>query len=104
MSRNRSKAKNSNDQYKDIFDEKGVKFIEQFRTPSLKKIPDLLPTFDYVWKQGDQYWSLSYKYFGNRKYWYVIALLNNKPTESHVSIGETIKIPYDIYQALEVIK
>ena len=55
-------------------------------------------------KNGDKFWLLAHKFFGNRKHWYVIAQLNNKPTESHVKIGESIKIPYNIHEALQEMK
>jgi len=105
MSRNKTKkAVNRNQQYKDVFESRGVEKIEQFRTPVLKPVPDSISTFDYVWKNGDKFWLLAHKIFGDRKLWYIIAQLNNKPTESHVEVGETIKIPYDINEALQEIK
>ena len=102
--RNFSKGKNRNQQYKEIFDERGVKSIEQYRTPILKKIPDTVLTFDYVWKVGDTYNNLAHKFFRNRTYWYIIALINNKPTEAHLQEGEKIKIPYDVNLVLQVIR
>jgi len=104
MSRNKKKAVNTNNQYKEIFEERGVNRIEQYRTPTLKEVPDTIPTFEYIWKYGDNFAIIAHKFFKNKKYWYVIAQLNNKPTEAHVEIGETIKIPYDINLVLQVLR
>ena len=104
MSRNKKMGINSNIQYKDVFDERGVNKIKQFRTPVIKEIPEFISTFDYVWKYGDTFWKLAHRFFQNKNYWYVIAQINNKPTESHVEIGETLKIPIDIYEILQVLR
>jgi len=101
MSRNRKKAINRNKQYKEILEERGVEKIEQFRTPTLKEIPSEVASFEYVWKYGDKFWQLSHLFYGNKKYWYIIAQFNNKPTESHINIGDTIKIPYDVQDVLQ---
>ena len=59
MSRNKKKAVNTNNQYKEIFEERGVNRIEQSRTPTLKEVPGTIPTFEYVWKYGDNF-AISY--------------------------------------------
>jgi len=104
MARNGRKGVNNDTRYKKIFDERGVEEIRQFRTPTIKETPDYITTFDYEWKYGDSFWSISNKFFRNVKYWYIIAQINNKPSESHIAVGETIKIPYDIYEALQVLR
>jgi len=47
----------------------------------------------HLWKIGDRYYKLAHKYYGNAKYWWVIAWYNKKPTESHMQLGETLYIP-----------
>ena len=39
-----------------------------------------------------------------QKVWYVIAGFNRKPTESHVSLGERIRIPVSLADALQVVE
>lgn len=104
MSRNKIKAFNKSDQYKKVLEDRGVKVIEQYRTPIVKAIPNTTPSFEYIWKQGDAFWRLSHKFYGDKQYWYVIAQFNNKPTESHINIGDTINIPYDVNEALQVLR
>ena len=104
MSRNKKIGVNKDNQYKEVLEERGVNKIRQYRTPVLKETPEFMTTFDYTWRYGDTFWKLAHRFFQNKKYWYVIAQVNNKPTESHVKIGETIKIPVDIYEVLQVLK
>ena len=47
---------------------------------------------------------LAHQFYGDFKQWWVIAGFNKKPTESHVKMGDTIRIPKDISEALEVIE
>jgi len=101
LSRTRRTAVNKSQQYKEVLDERGVEKIVQYRTPIIKEIPSSISSFEYVWKYGDKFWLLAHNIYGNKKYWYVIAQFNNKPTESHVSVGEKIKIPYDVQEVLQ---
>lgn len=101
MSRERRKATNRNKQYKEVLEERGVDKIEQYRTPTLTEISSEISSFEYTWKFGDKFWQLAHSFYGNKKYWYIIAQFNNKPTESHLSIGDKIKIPYDLQEVLQ---
>jgi nucleoid-associated protein YgaU len=52
-----------------------------------------LDILTYVWSMGDRYYKLAYRFYGDSKDWWVIAKFNQKPTESHVKIGDIILIP-----------
>jgi nucleoid-associated protein YgaU len=98
-------AVNSEEQYKKLFDKRGVKEITQFRTPQIEQEKlDSVSCNRHVWKYGDLFWKLSSKFYGDPQYWWVIATFNRKPTEGHVEIGELIKIPVDLAEALQVVK
>ena len=101
-------ATNDDEQYKEIFDKRGVREVEQYRTPSFdpieQEVLDSVEINRYVWKFGDLFWKVSARYYGTPKYWWVIAAFNRKPTESHVELGEIIKIPVNIAEALQVVK
>ena len=105
MSRDRRRGTgiNNEEQYADIFEARGVRSIEQLRTPKFSELPQNIDTVVHVWKQGDTFWKLSNRYFGIPKYWYLIAKFNAKPTEAHISEGEEIKIPLNLGQAIEVL-
>jgi len=100
-------AVNNNEMYSDLFEERGVKKITQFRSFSFKKIPqevlDSIQTESYVWKYGDTFSSLASKYYADSKMWWIIAGYNRKPTESLLKIGDTIKIPLSIAEAMRVL-
>ena len=101
---NREKATNSNPMYKNIFDERGVQQIEQYRTPKLK-FPNeeglkKIRTLDYTWKQGDQFWKIASRQYGDPTLWWLIAQFNRKPTEGHLTPGDIIKLPIDLSDIL----
>jgi nucleoid-associated protein YgaU len=62
-----------------------------------------IKTTNHVWKYGDRYYNLAKNYYGNPKYWWVIAWWNARPTEAHVSPGDLIVIPLNIENTLEVL-
>jgi len=100
----RNRATNSNEMYKNVLDERGVKQIEQFRTPTLK-FPNEesfkeIRTVDYTWKQGDKFWRIASRRYGDPTLWWLIAQFNRKPTEGHLNPGDVIKIPIDVADAL----
>lgn len=94
---NRKISRNKNKLYKRTFEERNVNFIRQYRSPDLAyPTPEQirqLTVLTRVWKAGDRYYKLAYEYYGNSKYWWVIAWFNKKPTEAHVNVGEVIYIP-----------
>ena len=95
----RSKATNRSVQYKEVFDEKGVQKIEQFRTPRIRNMGQL-STIKHVWVNGDTFWKLAHDNYGDTKYWYVIAQYNSLPTEAHLKEGDTVEIPTNLTLAL----
>ena len=102
----RSKATNDSEQYYNVFQDRGVTQIEQHRTPEFivleQEIIDSVEVQKHEWRMGDTYWRLSSQFYGSPKHWWVIACFNRKPTESHISVGETIKIPLSLSEALQV--
>ena len=45
---------------------------------------------------------MTFEYYNNPKYWWVIALFNGTPTESHVKPGDQILIPVDHEEIIRV--
>lgn len=63
-----------------------------------------LKEFNYVyhvWKSGDRLYKLADQYYGNPKYWWVIAKFNKKPTEQHFTLGDVVSIPLSLDDVLE---
>lgn len=104
----RSIYTNSQEQYDTFFQNRNVKQIRQYGTELksavgqevLKKIN----CFEHIWSTGDRFYKLAYKYFGDSVDWWIIAKLNNTPTESHVNIGDIIYIPYSVQEAIAYLK
>ena len=51
---------------------------------------------EHYWSSSDMYYKLSYKYYGNKDSWWIIARFNGKPTESDLSVGDRLIIPYPL--------
>lgn len=104
---NRRIATNKNEMWEKILEDRGMKQLEQYATPRFKKLTEeelsRVATKDYIWKSGDRLWRLASLEFSDPSLWWVIAKLNNKPTEALYKAGDIVKIPLDISIALEVL-
>jgi nucleoid-associated protein YgaU len=104
----RQVAKNDNPMYVEIFEERNVNKIDQYRTktlknPSNKEINNLDLT-KYYWQSNDDYYTVSEKFYGDSKYWYVIAQFNRIPFEGNIKVGDTLMIPRPLGRVLQVLK
>ena len=61
-----------------------------------------MTTVKVVWSQGDRFWRLASKFYGDPSYWWIIAWFNQKPTEASVKRGEVLLIPTPLNKVLEV--
>lgn len=73
------------------------KSITHYATPNFAILTEsqlnTLQVFQHIWSEGDKYHKLSTQYYQDPTYWWVIARFNNKPTEAHLTIGDTVYIP-----------
>lgn len=92
--------------YEKIMDNRGIKEISYFETAyhldfSQEQINDM--NFrTHIWTIGDRFYKLSEEYYGTTSFWWVLARFNGKPTESHVKIGDSIRIPFPLDVVLSV--
>ena len=63
----------------------------------------VIPSFTHQWSIGDSYAKLAYQYYGEPKYWYIIARFNDRPTEAEIVVGEIIFIPSSLSLALQMV-
>ena len=103
----RQTAINSNTMYKGVFNNRGLKHINQFRTgklryPTSKEISNLV-LVSRTWRQGDHYYKLANEYYNSPTYWWVIAHFNQKPLESDIEFGDVIRIPTPLELVLSYI-
>lgn len=92
--KNNTTSVNNNDLYKKIIEERGIKKINQHRTKIFNKI-DLsnINYGKYIWKKDDNLFKIANRFYSNRNYWWIIAYVNNKPSDSHFEIGDEVLIP-----------
>jgi nucleoid-associated protein YgaU len=91
-----------------LIDRRGSSQIEHFESIKLHN-PDFserakILTKTYVWKLGDRLYLLADKYYGDSRFWWVIAWYNSVPTEANLRPGAVIEIPLNLEQALNVLK
>ena len=84
------------------------KVIRMYETPRIYN-PSVgerasLTTINHLWKLGDRFYKLAAKYYGEPKYWWVIAQYNGMPTEADVYPGDVLSIPTNLEQALNVLR
>jgi len=83
------------DHYFEVLQKKGVLVLQARRTQTFEKISgneiDVLD--EHVWSHGDNLSKLAHRYYGDYTYWWVIALVNKKPTDAHYSVGDNLYIP-----------
>ena len=101
----RKKVLNNSDLYSEFFKNRDVNFINQFTTPEfskdlVEKANDFIYSY-HIWSHGDRLYKLANKHYGDSQLWWVIALMNQKPTESHFLIGDLVLIPQPLNRVLE---
>jgi nucleoid-associated protein YgaU len=96
--KNRFVFRNNNIQYEEIIRRKKIASIGQYGTANIVNLSSVkaIKTISHIWTTGDRYYKLAYRYYGNSSMWWIIALYNKKPTESHLKKGQRILIPTPI--------
>lgn len=83
--------------YRKHFDDRSVKDIPvqystgKFYYPTDEELAETIIIEEY-WKLGDRFYKYAKKYYNNEEYWWLIAWINQKPTEHHLKVGDKIKI------------
>lgn len=80
-------------------------FILQLRRSSLKypsyeQLSSMSFTYE-TWTMGSRLHKVSEKYYGTPIYWWVIGFYNKKPVDSDYSIGDVLKIPTSLEDAID---
>jgi len=89
--------------YDEYFEKKNLKGFRQYDSPRYNEVTEEakenIRSRIHIWKMGDRLYKLAAEFYGDPTYWWVIALFNGTPTESHVKPGDEILIPLD-YEAV----
>ena len=98
---------NNDESYDELFRDRGINQVSQYETkalyyPNNEEMAGI--RFDTKrWQVGDRLYKIASEYYGNPKYWWVIAQFNKKPTEAHMELGEEIEIPLELSKVLGVL-
>lgn len=98
---------NDSEHYKEFYERRGLKRIShystaQLRHPTVAERADINTT-GHIWAYGDRFYKLADQYYGDTRYWWVIAWWNGYPTEVSVQTGDFLDIPLDIGAALNAL-
>tara|TARA_Y100000592_G_C5379106_1_gene272493 strand:- start:518 stop:862 length:345 start_codon:yes stop_codon:yes gene_type:complete len=74
-----------------------------FRYPSVEEIAEL-QIVEVVWGSSSRLFNLADKYYNDPTLWWVIAMFNQKPTEAHFILGETVFIPLPLEKVLRTMR
>ena len=101
-------ANNSAEIYLDLRIPRKKRSIDQYVTPEMNYITaeqmSQLSLISYIWKLGDRFYKLAYKYYGDPQLWWVIAHFNKAPTEGHLRLGDVIYVPTPLSETLRMIR
>tara|TARA_B100000287_G_scaffold88094_1_gene80626 strand:+ start:28 stop:363 length:336 start_codon:yes stop_codon:yes gene_type:complete len=100
-------AVNAHKKYKHVLAKRGVKQIEQYKTPRMfyptAEMRARIDTVRHTWSMGDHFYKLAFEYYGNTSYWWIIAFYNQTPAEHLLFFGATIEIPLNLNDILDII-
>jgi len=103
---NRSTKRNNSELYEEILEGRDLKQVDHYRTPAFEQLTLAnrysVQNIHHIWSVGDRYWKLAEKHYANPGLWWVIAWYNQKPTDAHVKIGDSIAIPLPLNRALKL--
>lgn len=99
---------NSNEYYRYLRQKRNnTKNIEHYETPILfhPTISDRasIEASEHIWKNGDRFYKLAHRFYGDSSYWWVIAWYNGAPTEADLAPGDLITIPLELNTALNIL-
>jgi hypothetical protein len=96
---------NASELYSELIQVRNVRFINQFDTAefskdSFEKSKNFIYSY-HVWAKGDRLYKLAHEHYGDSQLWWVLALVNQKPTEGHFQNGDLVMIPQPLNKVLE---
>ena len=106
----REVIRNDDENYKREFldNKRDAKVLNHYDTPVFR-YPDTdeiaqLQIIEVIWDSKARLFNLANKYYNDPSLWWVIALFNQKPTEAHFVLGETVYIHLPLEQVLRIMR
>jgi len=103
---NRKIIRISDQSYSEIFERRGIRFVDVHEVAQFNFDPDDLRGLTieaHTWKDGDRFFNLAKRYYGSERLWWIIAIFNQKPTEAYANAGEKIFVPTPLEDVLAYI-
>ena len=99
---------NDSEFYKELYERRGLKRIAHYETPIFRH-PTIsqrasITSVGYIWAYGDRFYKLANQYYGDVRFWWVIAWYNIAPTEATLKNGSVIYIPLNLTEVLTILE
>jgi len=98
---------NNSEYYAPLRKSRDLKAIRQYATIKLRN-PTVLQrattkSDTHIWSYGDRLYNLANQYYGDSRYWWVIAWWNGFGVEAQIPTGAVLSIPLNIETALKTL-
>ena len=98
---------NDSEYYTPLRKKRGVKLLKHLPTVTMfhpgAYMRASIPTNPLIWQYGDHFYKIANQYYGDPRFWWVIAWYNGYPTEADIKKGAVIDIPVNLEDALRVL-
>jgi|TARA_Y100000289_G_scaffold65800_1_gene80245 hypothetical protein len=81
-----------------------VKTLERvfYPSPTETELREEIDHVQRIFKSGDKMYKFAYDFYGDTDHWWIIAWYNNKPTDAHFKVGDTVYIPKELDVAIRI--
>ncbi len=101
---NREILLNDHKLYNKLLKDRGLK---SFRHLSRMRLNSMSPSdmknitvVDYIYKTGDSLSKISFQYYGDTRFWWVLGWFNNKPIDNLFNVGDVVHVPFPIEEVM----
>ena len=97
--------RNDDELYRDFMNRTGAQAITHYGLvtygdPAQESFLRQIEITQHLYKVGDSLSKIAFKYYGEARYWWILAWFNSRPTDLHCSVGDTILIPTPLEAAV----
>ena len=89
--------------YKKMIKDRGIEFIRHFSKMKISYISaedmENLTIIDHIYSTGDSLMKIAHKYYGDVRYWWIVAAFNKKPIDNLIQLGDVVHIPFPLEEA-----
>tara|TARA_R100000664_G_C2715643_1_gene110873 strand:+ start:558 stop:905 length:348 start_codon:yes stop_codon:yes gene_type:complete len=71
----------------------------EIKYPDFETLASMVFTYE-TWTIGTRLHKIAEKYYGDPSYWWVVGFYNKKPVDADYSIGDLLKIPVSLEEAI----